>query len=48
LIAETLVRELEVDWPLVEVILPLQVELATARAHIVELEAEPAKTNKNG
>lgn len=38
LIARTLVRELEVDWPGVEVILRLLRELAEARQRIAELE----------
>lgn len=40
LIAQTLVRELEVDWAGVDVILRLQEELAAARRRIAELEAE--------
>ena len=43
LIAHTLVRELDVDWAGVEVILRLQGELAAARKRIAELEAELAK-----
>ncbi len=39
LVAHTLVRELEVDWPGVEVILRLRDELAQARKRIAELEA---------
>lgn len=39
LIARTLVRELEVDWPGVEVVLRLLAELAVARRRIAELEA---------
>jgi len=39
LIARTLVRELEIDWPGVEVILRLLRELAEARARIAELES---------
>ena len=39
LVAHTLVRELEVSWPGVEVILRLRSELAAARARIAELEA---------
>jgi hypothetical protein len=39
LIAQTLVRELEIDWPGVEVILRLQDELAAARRRIAALEA---------
>lgn len=38
LIARTLVRELEIDWPAVEVILRLVDELAAARRRIAELE----------
>ncbi len=39
LVAHTLVRELEVSWPGVEVILRLRDELAAARKRIAELEA---------
>jgi len=39
LVAHTLHRELEVDWPGIEVILRLRDELAAARARIAELEA---------
>ena len=39
LIARTLVRELEIDWPGVEVILRLVEELALARRRIAELES---------
>ena len=38
LLARTLVRELEIDWPGVEVILRLVSELAEARRRIAELE----------
>jgi hypothetical protein len=38
LVARTLVRELEIDWPGVEVILRLLDDLTTARRRIVELE----------
>ena len=38
LTTRTLVRELEVDWPGVEVILRLLAELAEARQRIAELE----------
>jgi hypothetical protein len=40
LTARTLVRELDIDWPAVEVILRLLGELAAARRRIAELEAE--------
>jgi CO/xanthine dehydrogenase Mo-binding subunit len=43
LIAQTLVRELEVDWAGVEVILRLQDELATARRRIAALESALAQ-----
>jgi MerR-like DNA binding protein len=39
LVARTLVRELEIDWPGVEVILRLLRELAEARQRIAELES---------
>lgn len=42
LVAQTLVRELEISWPGVEVILRLQDELAKARRRIAALEAELA------
>jgi hypothetical protein len=38
LLARTLLRDLDVDWPGIEVILRLREELARARARIVELE----------
>lgn len=38
LVARTLVRDLEIDWPGVEVILRLVEELARARRRIAELE----------
>jgi hypothetical protein len=38
LIARTLLRELEIDWPGVEVILRLREELVQARLRISELE----------
>ena len=38
LVARTLYRELEVDWPGIEVILRLRDELAAARRRIAELE----------
>ena len=46
LVAQTLVRELEIDWPGVEVILRLQDELAAARRRIARLEAELAEKRK--
>jgi hypothetical protein len=42
LVARTLVRELEIDWPGVEVILRLVRELSEARTRIAELEAQLA------
>lgn len=39
LVARTLHRELEIDWPGIEVILRLREELAAARVRIAELEA---------
>jgi hypothetical protein len=42
LVARTLVRELEIDWPGVEVILRLVRQLAEARARIAELEQQLA------
>lgn len=38
LVARTLVRELELDWAAVEIILRLQDELALARARLAKLE----------
>ena len=38
LVARTLLRELEVDWPGIEVILRLRDELVRARRRIAELE----------
>ena len=38
LVARTLVRELEIDWPGVEVILRLLAELADARRRLAALE----------
>ena len=46
LVAQTLVRELEIDWPGVEVILRLQDELAQARRRIAALEAQLAADKK--
>jgi hypothetical protein len=46
LIARTLVRELEIDWPGVDMILRLLGELGEARRRIAELEhAAPARTD---
>jgi hypothetical protein len=48
LLAQTLVRELEIEWPGVEVILRLVSELAEARRRIAELErAVGAKSQTN-
>jgi hypothetical protein len=38
LVARTLWRDLELDWPAIEVILRLRDELAAARARIADLE----------
>lgn len=46
LVAQTLVRELEIDWPGVEVILRLQDELAQARRRIAALEAQLAEKKR--
>lgn len=46
LIAQTLVRELEIDWAGVDVILRLQEELGAARRRIAQLEAELAETKQ--
>lgn len=43
LVARTLVRDLEVGWTAVELVLRLREELGAARARIVALEAELAK-----
>jgi hypothetical protein len=48
LVARTLVRELEVDWAGVEVILRLQEELAAARKRIAELERALAGAKNSG
>jgi hypothetical protein len=48
LIARTLVRELEIDWPGVEVILRLLGELAEARRRIADLEREVAAKAEGG
>lgn len=48
LVARTLVRELEVDWPGVEVILRLRQDLLEARTRIAALEAELAKLRGKG
>ncbi|MBA3397005.1 MAG: hypothetical protein H0T89_30525 [Deltaproteobacteria bacterium] len=42
LVARTLWRDLDIEWPGIEVILRLCSELAEARLRIVELEAELA------
>jgi len=38
LVARTLWRELELDWPAIELVLRLREELAAARVRIAELE----------
>jgi hypothetical protein len=43
LVARTLWRDLEIEWPGIEVILRMRDELARARRRIAELEAELAK-----
>ena len=48
LIARTLVRELEIDWPGVEVILRLLRELAEARQRIAELERSTSAPIEDG
>jgi hypothetical protein len=40
LLARTLWRDLEVEWPAIEIILKLAAELAAARQRIAELEAD--------
>ena len=40
LLARTLLRELEVDWPGVEIILRMRDDLVAARRRIAELEKE--------
>jgi hypothetical protein len=42
LVARTLWRDLDIDWPGIEVILRLRDELAQARCRIAELESELA------
>jgi hypothetical protein len=42
LLARTLWRDLDVDWPGIEIILRLSAELGDARARIAELEAKLA------
>ena len=46
LLCHTLWRELEIDWPGIEVILRLHDDLARARARIAELEAALARGAK--
>jgi hypothetical protein len=46
LVARTLLRELEVDWPGIEVILRLRDELVRARRRIAELEGASDDVNK--
>lgn len=48
LVARTLVRELEIDWPGAEVILRLVRELAEARDRIARLEVELREISKVG
>ena len=48
LVAQTLVRELEIDWAGVDVILRLQEELGAARRRIAQLEAELAEATPRG
>lgn len=48
LVAQTLVRELEVDWAGVEVILRLRDELVEAQARVAALEAELARARNKG
>ncbi len=43
LVARTLWRDLEIEWPGIEVILRMRDELARARERIAELEAQLAK-----
>jgi len=40
LVARTLWRELDIDWPGIELVLRLRSELAAARKRIAELEAK--------
>jgi hypothetical protein len=47
LLARTLVRDLEIDWPGVEVILRLVSELAEARHRIAELERTVGAKSQN-
>jgi hypothetical protein len=46
LVARTLLRDLDVTWPGVEVILHLREALTTARRRIAALEAELAKPDR--
>lgn len=41
LLARTLWRDLDVDWPGIEIILRLSAELREARARLAELEEKP-------
>ncbi|MBS1124033.1 MAG: MerR family regulatory protein [Deltaproteobacteria bacterium] len=43
LVARTLWRDLDIEWPGIEVILRMRDDLARARRRIAELEAELAK-----
>jgi hypothetical protein len=47
LLARTLVRELEIDWPGVELILRLVSELTKARRRIAELERTVGAKSQN-
>jgi hypothetical protein len=46
LVVRTLWRELEVDWPGIELVLRLRGELAAARKRIAELEAADAERTR--
>lgn len=47
LLARTLWRDLDVDWPGIEIILRLAAELSDARARIAALEAKLALATKS-